>query len=54
MTRVGAAEKVAIERHGVRAIDASDAGSGKINHDLFLWNVEVLKVICRSIDTVAA
>jgi len=53
MTRVGAAEKAAIERL-VRVIDASDAGWGIINHDLFLWNAEVLKVIRRSIDTAAA
>jgi esterase/lipase superfamily enzyme len=54
MTRVGAAEKAAIERLGVRVIDASDAGWGMINHDLFLWNAEVLQVIRRSIDTAAA
>ena len=54
MTRVGAAEKAAIEWLGVRVIDASDAGWGIINHDLFLWNAEVLKVIRRSIDTAAA
>ena len=54
MTRVGAAEKAAIERLGVRVIDASDAGSGIINHDLFLWDAEVRKVIRRSIDAAAA
>ena len=54
MTRVGAAEKAAIERLGVRVIDASDAGWGIINHDLFLSNAEVQRVIRRSIDTVAA
>jgi esterase/lipase superfamily enzyme len=54
MTRVGAAEKVAIERLGVRVIDASDAGWGVINHDLFLSNAEVRRVIRRSIDTSAA
>jgi hypothetical protein len=32
----------------------SDAGWGIINHDLFLSNAEVLKVIRRSIDTAAA
>jgi esterase/lipase superfamily enzyme len=53
MTRVGAAEKAAIERLGVRVIDASDAGWGIINHDLFLSNVEVRRVIRRSIDTAA-
>jgi esterase/lipase superfamily enzyme len=54
MTRVGAAEKAAIERLGVRVIDASDAGWGIINHDLFLSNAGVQQVIRRSIDTAAA
>ena len=54
MTRVGAAEKAAIEQLGVRVIDASDAGWGIINHDLFLSNAEVRRVIRRSIDTSAA
>lgn len=54
MTRVGAAEKAAIERLGVRVIDASDTGWGIINHDLFLSNGEVRQVIRRSIDTAAA
>jgi esterase/lipase superfamily enzyme len=54
MTRVGAAEKAAIERLGVRVIDASDAGWGLINHDLFLSNAEVQRVIRRSIDAAAA
>jgi esterase/lipase superfamily enzyme len=54
MTRVGAAEKAAIERLGVRVIDASEAGWGIINHDLFLSNAEVRRVIRRSIDTAAA
>jgi esterase/lipase superfamily enzyme len=53
MTRVGAAEKAAIERLGVRVIDASEAGWGIINHDLFLSNAEVRRVIRRSIDTAA-
>ena len=54
MTRVGAAEKAAIERLGVRVIDASDAGWGIINHDLFLSNADVQRVIRRSIDGTAA
>ena len=54
MTRVGAAEKDAIERLGVRVIDASQAGWGIVNHDLFLSNAEVRRVIRRAIDTVAA
>jgi esterase/lipase superfamily enzyme len=54
MTRVGAAEKAAIEQLGVRVIDASQAGWGIINHDLFLSNAEVRRVIRRSIDSTAA
>ena len=54
MTRVGAAEKATIERLGVRVIDASDAGWGIINHDLFLSNADVQRVIRRSIDATAA
>jgi esterase/lipase superfamily enzyme len=54
MTRVGAAEKAAIEQLGVRVIDASETGWGIINHDLFLSNAEVRQVIRRSIDTAAA
>ena len=54
ITRVGAAEKAAIEQLGVRVIDASEAGWGIINHDLFLSNAEVRRVIRRSIDTSAA
>ena len=54
MTRVGAAEKAAIEQLGGRVIDASEAGWGIINHDLFLSNAEVRRVIRRSIDTSAA
>jgi esterase/lipase superfamily enzyme len=54
MKRVGAAEKAAIEQLGVRVIDASQAGWGIINHDLFLSNAEVRQVIRRSIDNVAA
>jgi esterase/lipase superfamily enzyme len=54
MTRVGAAEKAAIEQLGVRVIDASQSGWGLINHDLFLSNAEVRQVIRRSIDAVPA
>ncbi len=50
MTRVGAAEKAAIARLGVRVVDASAEGWGIINHDLFLSNAEVQRVIRRSID----
>ncbi|MFK4385812.1 alpha/beta hydrolase [Bradyrhizobium sp. USDA 223] len=54
MTRVGAAEKAAIAGLGVRVVDASAEGWGIINHDLFLSNTEVQRVIRRSIDGTAA
>jgi esterase/lipase superfamily enzyme len=54
MTRVGAAEKAAIERLGVRVVDASQEGWGIINHDLFLSNAEVQRVIRRSVDGTTA
>jgi esterase/lipase superfamily enzyme len=54
MTRVGAAEKAVIARLGVRVVDASAEGWGIINHDLFLSNAEVQRVIRRSIDDTIA
>jgi esterase/lipase superfamily enzyme len=53
-TRVGAAEKAAIEQLGVRVIDASSTGWGIINHDLFLSNADVQAVIRRSIEEASA
>lgn len=54
MTRVGAAEKAVIAQLGVRVVDASQEGWGLINHDLFLSNAEVQRVIRRSIDGATA
>ena len=54
MTRVGAAEKAAIEALGVRVVDASSAGWGVINHDLFLSNADVQQTIRRAVDGAAA
>jgi esterase/lipase superfamily enzyme len=50
ITRVGAAEKAALERLGLRVIDASQYGWGIVNHDLFLSNAEVRQVIRRAVD----
>ena len=50
MTRVGAAEKAVIQRLGVRVVDASQERIGIINHDLFLSNADVQRVIPRSIE----
>lgn len=54
MIRVGAAEKAVIGQLGVRVVDASQEGWGIINHDLFLSNAEVQRVIRRSIDGTTA
>jgi esterase/lipase superfamily enzyme len=50
ITRVGAAEKEALERLGLRVVDASGLGWGIVNHDLFLSNDEVRRVIRRSVE----
>lgn len=50
ITRVGAAEKTELARLGLRVIDASAEGWGIINHDLFLSNAKVRRVIRRAID----
>jgi esterase/lipase superfamily enzyme len=50
ITRVGAAEKAQLERVGIRVIDASQLGWGIINHDLFLSNVQIRKVIREAVD----
>jgi esterase/lipase superfamily enzyme len=49
ITRVGAAEKEQLERLGLNVIDASDSW-GIVNHDAFLTNAEVRKVIRRAIE----
>ena len=50
VTRVGAAEKSQLERLGLRVVDASGLGWGIINHDLFMSNDEVRRVIRQSVD----
>ena len=50
ITRVGAAEKAALERLGLRVVDASGLGWGIVNHDLFMSNDDVRRVIRRSVD----
>ncbi|WP_043748121.1 alpha/beta hydrolase [Methylobacterium nodulans] len=47
--RAGAAERERLEALGVRVADASDYGSGLINHDLFLSNPEVQQVVKRAV-----
>jgi esterase/lipase superfamily enzyme len=50
ITRVGAAETAQLERMGIRVIDASRQGWGIINHDLFLSNAQLRKVIRGALD----
>jgi esterase/lipase superfamily enzyme len=50
ITRVGAAEAEQLTRGGIRVIDASKQGWGIINHDLFLSNAQIRKVIRNAVD----
>lgn len=50
VARVGAAEKAELEKLGLQVIDASQEGWGIINHDLFLSNAQVRRVIRRAVD----
>lgn len=50
ITRVGAAEKSQLERLGLSVIDATTSW-GIINHDSFLTNAEVQKVIRRAVES---
>src|SRR3712207_611668 len=48
--RAGAADRDRLEALGVRVADASDYGSGLINHSLFLTNNEVREVVRRAVE----
>jgi esterase/lipase superfamily enzyme len=50
VTRVGAAEKPQLEAMGLRVIDASQFGGGGVNHDLFLSNAQVRRLVRSAID----
>jgi esterase/lipase superfamily enzyme len=50
VVRAGAADRDKLAALGVRVADASDYGSGLINHDLFLTNPEVQQVVKRAIE----
>ena len=54
IARVGAAEKAELEKVGLQVIDASQEGWGIVNHDLFLSNVQIRKVIRAAIEGRAA
>ena len=48
--RVGRVQKAKLEAQGLKVVDTSGAGWGIINHDLFLSNAGVRKVIARAIE----
>ena len=48
--RAGAADRDRLEALGVRVADASDYGTGFLNHSLFLSNAEVREVVRRAIE----
>jgi esterase/lipase superfamily enzyme len=50
ITRVGAAQTPQLAGLGLRVIDASQRGWGVINHDLFLSNAQIQRVIRHAID----
>jgi esterase/lipase superfamily enzyme len=50
ITRVGAAQKAQLEKLGLRVIDASEHGWGLINHDLFLSNEGIRRIIRDAIE----
>jgi len=54
VTRVGAAEAAVLVRLGVRVIDASQAGWGIINHELFLTNANVREAVRQAIERMNA
>src|SRR5258708_38498641 len=54
MTRVGAAEKAAIEPLGVGLMDAAEAGRGDLNHDVFRSKWEGRRWVTRSAGSAAA
>ncbi len=50
ISRVGATEQAGLKRQGLHVIDASKQGWGIINHDLFLSNAQIRRVIRSAID----
>jgi len=50
ISRVGAIEQAGLKRQGLHVIDASKQGWGIINHDLFLSNAQIRRVIRSAID----
>jgi esterase/lipase superfamily enzyme len=51
MPRVGAADRAVLDQTGVKVVDATDFGSGFINHDIFMSRKELHGVLSRAIET---
>jgi esterase/lipase superfamily enzyme len=49
--RVGSGDSEELRQTGVKVVDASDFGSGIINHDIFMSRDEVRAVVARAIDS---
>jgi hypothetical protein len=47
---VGGVQKAKLQAQGLKVIDTSGSGWGIINHDLFLSNSSVQKVIASAIE----
>ncbi len=50
VSRVGAADRAALEKLGVKVVDATDFGSGLIRHSTFITNPDVRAVVKRAIE----
>lgn len=48
--RVGSADRAALDETGVQVVDATDFGSGFLNHDIFMSREELHGVLSRAID----
>ncbi|MFC2249974.1 alpha/beta hydrolase [Labrys portucalensis] len=48
--RVGSGDSEELQKTGVKVVDASDFGSGFINHDIFMSREEVRAVVARAIE----
>jgi esterase/lipase superfamily enzyme len=53
LPRVGSADRGAIEETGVKVVDATDFGSGWINHDIFMSRQELHGVLVRAMESAA-
>lgn len=50
VARVGAADRSALVASGAQVVDATEFGSGLLNHDIFMSNDEVVAVVRRAVE----